>query len=109
MKTRVISALLASAVFGGCQTTQSFLDANQNAALQTANARGRFELNCQEIQSSVLSSKIINPAPMMGGIWRAEYTIGVRGCGRQVVYETVCLDSHDCNAIADTANVDQSY
>jgi hypothetical protein len=110
MKTRVMLAVLASAAaVSGCQTSQAFLDANQQGAIRTADARGRFDLNCQEIQTSVLSSKIINPAPMYGGIWRAEYTIGVRGCGRQAVYETICLDSNNCNAIADTGNVDQTY
>ena len=109
MNKRVMLAVLASAALGGCQTTQAFLDANQAAAVQTASSRGRFELNCQDIQTEVLSSKIIDPAPMYGGVWRAEYTIGVRGCGRQMVYETICLDSHDCNAIADTGNVDKSY
>jgi hypothetical protein len=108
MKTRVMLALFGFAALCGCQTSQAFLDANQAAAIQTADARARFDLNCQEVQTSVLSSKIINPAPMYGGIWRAEYTIGVRGCGRQMVYETICLDSHNCNAIADSGNI-QTY
>jgi hypothetical protein len=108
MKKPWILALLATALLAGCQTTDAYLDANQQAALRAANSRGRFELNCQEIQTDVLSRKIIDPAPMMGGMWRAEYTIGVRGCGRQVVYITVCLDSHECNAISDTGSVQQS-
>ena len=53
----------------------------------------------------MLSSKIIDPAPFAGGMWRGEYTIGVRGCNRQIVYITVCLDSNDCNALADSANM----
>ena len=105
MKTRWIPALLVAAASIGCQTTDAYLDSNQQAALQAANSRGRFELNCQDIQSEVLSRKIIDPAPMMGGMWRAEYTIGVRGCGRQVVYITVCLDNENCNAISDTGDV----
>lgn len=105
MKTRWIPAVLATAVLGGCQTTDAYLNSNQQAALQTANSRGRFELNCQDIQTQVLSRKIIDPAPMMGGMWRAEYTIGVRGCGRQVVYITICLDNENCNAISDTGDV----
>ena len=108
MKTRWIPAVLATAALSGCQTTDAYLDANQQAALQAANSRGRFELNCQEVQTQVLSRKIIDPAPMMGGMWRAEYTIGVRGCGRQVVYITVCLDNENCNAISDTGNVQES-
>ena len=108
MNTRVMLAVLALAALSGCQTTQAFLDANQAAAIKTADSRARFDLNCQDVQTQVLSSKIINPAPMYGGMWRAEYTIGVRGCGRQMVYETICLDSHDCNALADNGNM-QTY
>jgi len=88
-----------------CQTTQQFLDQNQGAALAAAQSRARFELNCPDVQAQVLSSKIIDPAPFAGGMWRGEYTIGVRGCNRQIVYITVCLDSNDCNAIADSANM----
>lgn len=105
MKTHSIAAALGAALLCACQTTDAYLDSNQQAALQAANSRGRFELNCQDVQSQVLSRKIIDPAPMMGGMWRAEYTIGVRGCGRQVVYVTVCLDNENCNAISDTGSV----
>ena len=109
MKTRVIAGVLAVASLG-CQTTQSYLDSNQQAALNAANSRGRFELNCQQVNSQVLSRKIIDPGmgTMVGGVWRAEYTIGVRGCDRQVVYVTVCLDNENCNAISDTGNIDQT-
>ena len=101
MKIPVMCLLLTLAI--GCQTTSSYLDDNQTAALQAAKNRGAFELNCQDVQTSVLSRKIIDP--VMGGMWRAEYTIGVRGCGRQVVYITICLDNENCNAISDTGNV----
>jgi len=110
VKTRTPFAALAVALAAasGCQTTDAYLNSNQQAALQAASSRGRFELNCQDIQTSVLSRKIINPAPMMGGMWRAEYTIGVRGCDRQVVYITVCLDNENCNAVSDTGSVQQT-
>jgi hypothetical protein len=88
-----------------CQTSQQYLDQNQGAALATAQSRAQFELNCPNVQGSVLSRKIIDPAPFAGGMWRAEYTIGVRGCDRQIVYITICLDTNDCNAIADSANM----
>ena len=102
-KIALTAAGLAFAL--ACQTTQQFLDQNQGAALAAAQSRGRFELNCQDVQAQVLSSKIIDPAPFAGGMWRGEYTIGVRGCNRQIVYITVCLDSNDCNALADSANM----
>jgi hypothetical protein len=37
----------------------------------------------------------------------AEYTIGVRGCGRQAIYLTYCRDPSDCNAIAQTGRVQE--
>ncbi|MFI5315361.1 MAG: hypothetical protein ACHQ6T_06660 [Myxococcota bacterium] len=89
----------------GCQTTPQYLDANQGQALATAQSRGRFELSCPAVEASVLSRKIIDPGPFGGGRWRAEYTIGVRGCDRQIIYVTICLDNENCNAIADSANM----
>ena len=105
MKARSIAGALSLAALSGCQTTDAYLNSNQNAAVQAADSRGRFELNCQEITSQVLSRMIIDPAPMVGGMWRGEYTIGLRGCGRQVIYLTVCLDNENCNAISDPGNV----
>ena len=40
-----------------------------------------------------------------GGYEWTEYTIGVRGCGKQVVYETMCRDPDNCNAFAQTGRV----
>ena len=45
MKTRWIPAVLATAALSGCQTTDAYLNSNQQAALQAADSRGRFELN----------------------------------------------------------------
>jgi hypothetical protein len=103
VKIRALLSVLALATAIGCQATSSYLNSNQTAALQTAKSRGTFELNCQNVDAQVLSRKIIDP--VMGGMWRAEYTIGVRGCGRQVVYITICLDDTNCNALSDTGNV----
>ena len=86
----------------GCSVS-SYLDANQAAALTTAENRGKFELNCQQVDATMISRKIIQP--WVGAVERCEYTIGVRGCGRQVVYLTVCLDEENCNAISDNGRV----
>ena len=65
--------------------TASFLDSKQQTAVDTAPARGKFDLNCPAAQGSVLSRQCMQ-APMTGprmgamGVDRAEYTIGVRGC-----------------------------
>jgi len=90
----VLVALLAS----GCV---NIVAQNAPGALRTAEARARFELNCPEVQASVLSQKVVQG-------WRfdgSEHTIGVRGCGRQAVYITYCRDADDCNAISQTGRV----
>ncbi len=74
---------------------------NAPSALRTAESRARFELNCPNVEASILSQKIVQG-------WRfdgSEYTIGVRGCGRQAVYLTYCADPQDCNAISQTGRV----
>ena len=100
------AAFLVSAfILIGCSVS-SYLDTNQAAALTTAENRGKFELNCQQVNATLISRKIIQP--WIGGIERCEYTIGVRGCGRQAVYLTICLDQENCNAISDTGHVAQT-
>jgi hypothetical protein len=67
------------------------------------------ELDCEQAQAQVLSEKVITPpvGPFDGGgIDRAEYTIGVRGCGKHVVYLTICRDQANCNALSDSGRID---
>lgn len=104
-------ALVLPLVVVGCATEAEFLTQTQPSALNTALARGRFELNCPEATGTVLSKKMtyINGVGigMRGGDgyeW-AEYTIGIRGCGKSVVYETMCRDSDNCNALAQTGRI----
>jgi hypothetical protein len=81
----------------GCASTASFLDSKQQTAVDTALARGKFDLNCPAAQGSVLSRQFIQ-APMAGprmgamGVDRAEYTVGVRGCSTQATYIVVCTE-----------------
>lgn len=104
-RVRVVLVLMGLATAGGCVSNAQFLDEYQAAALSTARIRGQFELSCNQVDTTVLSRKIIQPV-MFGGIERAEYTVGVRGCGRQTVYWTMCLDQQNCNALADTGRID---
>jgi hypothetical protein len=48
----------------------------------------------------VLSSAVLQPVAWRG-TERAEYTIGVSGCGKQRTYVVVCpLDSNACYAVS---------
>ncbi len=74
---------------------------NAPAAMQAATSRARFELNCPEVQATVLSQKIIQGWRQEG----SEYTIGVRGCGREAVYVTYCGAMENCNALSQTGRI----
>ena len=101
-------------LLGGCATEADFLKQNSNAALTAVQARGQFELNCPDVQTQVLSQKVVEGIQTYG--WRAarfgagagpwaEYTVGASGCGREAVYMAVCRDTTNCNAFSQTANV----
>ena len=74
---------------------------NEPSALQTAENRAKFELDCQNVQATVLSQKEVEGIRMAG----SEHTIGVRGCGKEAVYVTYCRDPSDCNAFSQTGRI----
>jgi hypothetical protein len=90
----LIAAALA-ATLAGCASEATFLDSKQSTAVETALARGKFDLNCPAAQGSVLSRQFIQ-APVTGprmaamGVDRAEYTVGVQGCDQRGTYMVVC-------------------
>jgi hypothetical protein len=60
--------------------------------------RARFEMNCPEAAATVLSKQTIDPpmtALRFGAVERAEFTIGVAGCGKRETYVVVCADGAD--------------
>jgi hypothetical protein len=104
-------ALVLPLVISACATEAQFLAQTQPAAVNTALSRGRFELNCPQATGTVLSKKMtyINGVGIgMGGgtgyEW-GEYTVGVKGCGKSAVYETMCRDSDNCNAFSGNSGV----
>jgi hypothetical protein len=99
-----VLSVLAFVSASGCATQQEFLDQSQPAALVAAQNRAQFELNCPTVTTSILSRKTIEPV-LPRGIERAEYTVGVEGCGKRSVYMAVCPDSSNCNAFSQTGRV----
>ena len=109
-----LAALVLPLIISACVTEAQFLAQNAPSALNTALTRGRFELNCPQATGTVLSQKVtyINGLGMGmgggGGYEWTEYTIGVRGCGKQAVYETMCRDQDNCNSFANTGRILES-
>jgi len=88
----------AALLLSGCT---DILAQNSQAALYTAERRAEFELECPDVQMTILSQKVVQMVR-----WElAEYTIGARGCGRQEIYMTYCRDQTDCNAVAQGGRV----
>ena len=106
-----LAALVFTTLMSACATEAQFLAQNSPSALKTALTRGQFELDCPKATGTVLSQKVtyINGLGVGmrggGGYEWTEYTIGVRGCGKQAVYETLCRDPDNCNAFAQTGRV----
>ena len=94
-KGRLLFVLLEVLAVAGCVSQSQFLDNKQAMAMQTAVSRGQFEMNCPEATPTVISREVIQPAlqgPFMNGIQRAEYTIGVAGCGKRTTFVVICPD-----------------
>ena len=88
-----LAVVVAAVAASGCQSNSQILAASQPQALEVATKRAQFELNCPQATGSVLSSDMAQPpieGPLLRGVERAEYTIGVRGCNQQKTYIVVC-------------------
>jgi len=90
-----------------CQTQAQFLASKQPTAMETALTRARFEMNCPSANGEVLSSEVVQPAlqgPYMAGIQRAEFTIGVAGCGERNTYVVACPEGGEGCFALDSRN-----
>jgi hypothetical protein len=93
----VTAACLAG--LAGCQSTDQQLDAQQQQAVDTALQRVRFDMNCPSATGQVLSREMVAPVSVRFGEYRAEYTVGVEGCGQKQTIVVVCpQDGSGCFA-----------
>jgi len=91
-----VLALAAAAALAGCASGPPFIDQMQPEAIHMAERRGQFEMNCQQVTSDVVSRETLQPLVQTfrySGPERAEYTIGVSGCGKRVLYVVICPDN----------------
>ena len=99
-RLQLAAALVSAALIAGCQSQAQMLAEDQGAATQVAARRGQFEMSCPQVTTEVLSSNLLQPA-LWGGLERAEYTVGVSGCGQRRTYIVVCqIGSPSCFAAA---------
>lgn len=99
-KSTLLALSAIGLVLAGCATDQQLLSSDQTNAVQTAVRRGQFEMSCPNATGEVLSNALLQPT-LWNGIERAEYTVGVHGCGQKVTYVVVCqTGSVSCLAVS---------
>jgi hypothetical protein len=101
---RILFTIAGLLTVVGCQSQGQILTSEEGVATQTAVRRGQFELGCPQATGTILSSTMLQPV-LWGGEERAEYTVGVSGCGKRAIYVVVCpLGSSGCFAGAGRGN-----
>jgi hypothetical protein len=99
MKGRIFIAALNAVCLSGCQSTEQKLDTQQQQAVDTALQRLKFDMNCPSATAKVLSREMVAPISMRFGVERAEYKVGVEGCGQRQTIVVVCpQDGSGCFA-----------
>jgi hypothetical protein len=99
MKT-LLCVMIAIAVLisvSACTTTPLTTQL-QPMAVSYALQRARFAMNCPTATGTVLSSETVQPVlngPLMMGTQRAQYTIGVTGCGQRQTLVVLCAQGGD--------------
>ena len=92
--TFVITLAAGAAALAGCTTDAQYMQKLEPQAVETAVNRGKFEMNCPAATGAVISKDMLQPAVQgfyaRGGPERAEYTIGVSGCGQRATYMVIC-------------------
>ncbi|HYN57963.1 MAG TPA: hypothetical protein VET87_00235 [Rubrivivax sp.] len=76
----------------GCASGPPFIDQAQPEAMAIAQRRAAFEFNCPAATTQLLSRETLQPVSFRFGIERAEYTVGVSGCGKRATYVVICPD-----------------
>ena len=101
-----ILTVVADLIASGCASGPPFIVVEQPIAVQTAQRRAQFEFNCPAATAQVLSQQMMT-SPLeytrFAPPQRAEYTIGVAGCGQRQTYLVVCTDGGGCVALAGRA------
>jgi hypothetical protein len=89
-------AVMTGLIAAGCASGPPFIDQMQPEAVNMAVRRAQFEMNCPAATAEVLSRETLQPLVQTfryTGVTRAEYTIGVAGCGQRATYIVMCPDN----------------
>jgi len=81
--------LFALGLLAGCASGPPFIDQMQPEAVSMAVRRAQFEFNCPAATGEMIQRENVQPLVAAGPL-RAEYTIGVTGCGKRATFVVIC-------------------
>jgi dephospho-CoA kinase len=90
MKRHLASVLLLACA--GCASGPPFIDQMEPTATAKAETRARFDLDCPDAKGQVINREQLQPLVFSGPV-RAQYTIGVTGCGKRTMVTVLCSDN----------------
>ncbi len=90
LRRSTLISLAVISLFAGCASGPPFIDQAQPEAMTMAQRRGAFELNCPAATAQLINRETLQPISFRFGIERAEYTVGVSGCGKRATYVVMC-------------------
>jgi hypothetical protein len=95
--------LAVTLILAGCASGPPFIDQVQPEAVNMALRRGQFEMQCPSATAQLLSRETLQPLVQTfryTGPDRAEYTVGVSGCGQNATYVVICPDNGSLSCYA---------
>jgi hypothetical protein len=115
MRCLAFGIVAIGAALAACESQQQQVSGMQPQAVETAQKRGAFDLNCPAATAQVLSNEMVQTRVTTGPLgWgsmppqRAEYTVGVEGCGKRATYYVICAEGGTGCVATGTENTIQS-
>lgn len=87
--------VLSMLIVAGCASGPPYIQTAEPGAIDAAQRRARFDLDCPTPQVEVLTRETLQPPlefTRFAPPDRAEYTIGATGCGQRRIYLVVCTE-----------------
>jgi hypothetical protein len=97
-----VVAVTLALMAAGCTSPGGppFIEQAQPGAVSMAVSRAQSDMSCPAASGQVISREMAQPLSFYAGVPRAEYTVGVTGCGKQATYFVACPNdgSGSCRA-----------
>jgi hypothetical protein len=101
----VSACVMISACKADPQRREARLKQVEPAALAAAQERGRLDLNCEQVKTSVISKDA--PATWNAyELFRPEFRIAAQGCGKRTEFTVACTDEGYCTAMSQNAVIE---